>query len=37
MYPDVWEEVGETQGVVVEDGSVNFSVAKLQSLNTISI
>lgn len=31
------ERVGETWGVVAEDGSVNFSVAKLQSLNTNSI
>lgn len=28
---------GQTQGVVEDDGSVNFGVAKLQSLNTSSI
>lgn len=31
------EGVGETQGVVVGDENVNFSVVKLQSLNTSSI
>lgn len=31
------ERVGDTQGVVAEEGSVNFSVVELQSLNTDSI